>query len=496
MKVLLINPNRCHYEGAKGPRVTLPVGLLSVAAFLEKQKIQVGVFDSMIGPEAKVWAEDTVVMHGVSDTVFEAKIRQEAPQIVGISIPFTAQLEGAVRAAKLVKQINSKIVVVVGGPHVSVDGENLLKQVPEMDYGIQGEGEEAMSAFVEAFEKGQSVHKIPGLIYRTQDNDFIKTNPPKLIEDLDKLPYPAYHMIDMENFFSWSKKGISGRALKGHWRSLSMVTSRGCPFNCIFCSIHLHMGKRYRAHSPSYVLDHLEYVVKKFGVTHIAFEDDNLTFNIQRSAAIFRAVIEKGIKFEWNTPNGIRGDTLDEALLTLMKQTGCLGLTIAPESGSQAILDHVIQKKQDLNKIVQSAALCHRLEIPLTAYFVIGLPGEKKKDMQKTIDFAMMLHEKYGVEPSVFSATPLVGTRLHEIATREGLLTQAITPKNMMRATQPLTGEPIIRTNDFTPEDVKFMARQVVARKRVLAGLAPLKKSARGPWSWIVEKCSGVFKKI
>ncbi len=131
-------------------------------------------------------------------------------------------------------------------------------------------------------------------------------------------------------------------------RAISMVTSRGCPFNCCFCSVHLHMGRGFRAHSANYVLNHIEYVVEKFDVKNIFFEDDNLTLDLARFEAICDGLIAKKIKIGWETPNGVRADCLNLNLLQKMKKSGCKSVFFGVESGDQQILDNVICKSLTL----------------------------------------------------------------------------------------------------------------------------------------------------
>ena len=471
MKVLLVNPNRYFYPGAKGPRNILPLGLMYVAAYLEKMGIDVRIFECLLDEHTEYVINKGIRNTlGVNDEYFKEVIREEAPDIVGVGIPFTAQLEAAVKATELIKEANPDITVVAGGPHVSAVRGELLKEIKTIDYGIIGEGEIAFYNLVESIRDGKPCTDLPGLIYRTQEDgaSVIRENQPELIEDLDEIPYPAYHLIDMDLFFGKIKKGVVGRAIKGHTHSISMVTSRGCPFDCVFCSIHIHMGRRHRAHSADYVAKHIKYVADKYGITHISFEDDNFNANRKRCIDMFNRLIEDEVTIKWNTTNGLRADILDEELLLLMKKTGCECLTIAPESGSQHTLDTIINKKMDLKKIIRTAELCKKIGINVISFFVIGLPGETIKDMQKTVDFAIWLYEEYDATPSIFSATPLIGTKLYDIAVDNNYFVRDITPENYSKATQPIHGEPMLRTADFTPEDVKALAQQFDKRREVI----------------------------
>ena len=205
----------------------------------------------------------------------------------------------------------------MGGPHVTLVPKEFLEEAKNVDIAVIGEGEYAMLEIAQHFEGKKQLSEIQGIAYR--QNGEVIVNPPRpFIENLDELPYPAYDLVDMEQYLEPKKIGY--RSFQD--RAISMITSRGCPFNCCFCAVHLHMGQGFRAHSAKYVLDHIQYVVDKFKVKNIFFEDDNLTFDLKRFEAICDGIIERKIKIGWETPNGVRADCLNLELLKKMKQSG------------------------------------------------------------------------------------------------------------------------------------------------------------------------------
>ena len=465
MKVLLINPSKIHRRDAKGVRLGLPLSLMYVAAVLEKNSIPVKIFDSLISKATEIIEYPEHTYHGVPDYYLKMVINKEKPDIVGITNPFTSQIESTIRVARLIKEINSNIFIVVGGPHFAVLGEQFLEENNDVDVAVVGEGEIAMLELVKALENKRPYNDIKGLIFRSKDsqnNIKIKSNDLELIKDLDNLPLPAYHLIDVERYFHFLEKGLSSRPNKNKY-SISMITSRGCPYNCIFCSIHLHMGKLWRAHSADYVVSHIEHVIDKYNVQHIAFEDDNFTFDSQRCENIINQILKKKINIDWDTPNGVRADTLSESLLSKMKEAGCQELIVATESGDQETLDNIINKSLKLESIIQVARWCKKLKIRLKSYFIIGFPGETKAKIQKTIDFAFMLYKKFNVRPNLLFATPLVGTKLHDMVIKNRYLAKKITPRNLASATQA-RGEGMIKTKEFNPRDLKKFYQQLESR--------------------------------
>lgn len=447
MNILLINPPRSYYQGSKGIRLGLPLGIMYLAAVLEKNGYQPKIFDCLIHPQAKIIEQGDKIIHGVSEDKILEIIRQESPQVVGITSPFTAQIDNALRMADLVKQVDKKIITVMGGPHISVAGRELLEQNKNIDIGVKGEGEYVFLEIIKNLENNLPLDRVK----QTEFGEYIK--------NLDALPYPAYHLIDMELYFRFLEKGLMTRP-SSKKRSISFITSRGCPYNCIFCSIHLHMGRMWRAHSAEYVINHIDYLVKQYGLKHISFEDDNFTLDMDRTIKILQGIIEKNIKITWDTPNGVRADRFDENLARLMKKSGCLELIFGVESGDQEVLNKIIKKNLNLNSVIKAVEICQKLKIKTQAFFVIGFPGEKIKNMRKSMDFALMLRKRYGVKSGFLIATPLIGTELYDICKRNGYLVKEPDIRSLAIATQA-RGEGLIKTKDFTPQQLKDLASEL-----------------------------------
>jgi anaerobic magnesium-protoporphyrin IX monomethyl ester cyclase len=253
-----------------------------------------------------------------------------------------------------------------------------------------------------------------------------------------------------------------------------MITSRGCPHSCCFCSVHLHMGKKFRAHSPSYVADHIQFVVDKYQVKNIFFEDDNLTFDQKRMETICDQIVERKIKFHWETPNGIRADRLTLELLKKMKKSGCRSVFFGVESGDQWVSDNIIHKDLDLQKVVEVAKICRKIGLKSGAFYIIGFPGEKKENMKKTVEFALKLKREYDVGMHLLVATPLFGTKLYEECVKKGYLKEDLTPRALAEVRQT-KGKPLIETEDFTAEDVKEIASNALKEYKRLSLINSIK---------------------
>ncbi len=468
MKVLLINPPQAFYPGSDLPAGNLPLGLMYIAAVLDKSGYKTEILDAFMSDNAFRRNGETINV-GMPFEQIRQEIYSRKPDIVGIAGPFTCQIENSVKISMLTKQVDPSILTVVGGPHVTTVPKEFLEEATSVDIAVMGEGEYAMLELAQYFEGKKQLNEILGVAYR-KDGE-VKVNLPRPFnKDLDELPYPAYDLVNMEQYLS--PKRIGYRSFRN--RAISMITSRGCPFNCCFCSVHLHMGKQFRAHSASYVLNHIRYVVEKFDVKNIFFEDDNLTFDLARFEAICDGLIEQKIKIGWETPNGVRADCLNLNLLEKMKKSGCHSVFFGVESGDQQILNNVICKSLDLNRVVEVAKICKDIGLKTGAFYIIGFPGEKKENMQKTVDFALKLKRDFDVGMHLFNATPSYGTRLYEECKAKGYIPQDLSWNSFAVARQA-KGMPLISTEDFTSEEVKEIAAKALAEYKKLSLLNHIK---------------------
>jgi radical SAM superfamily enzyme YgiQ (UPF0313 family) len=492
MKVLLINPPQTFYPGSEQPAGNLPIGLMYIAAVLQRAEVKVEILDAFMA--ATFQKKGDALRVGLPFEKIKQEITERKPDIVGISGPFTCQIENSIKVSNLVKEVNPRILTVMGGPHVTLIPQEFLEEAKNVDIAVIGEGEYVMLEIVQAFEDREQLSQIQGIAYR--QNEKVVVNPTRqLIDNLDDLPYPAYNLVDMEQYLDPKKIGY--RSFQN--RAISMITSRGCPFNCCFCAVHLHMGQKFRAHSAKYVLDHIQYVVDKFKVKNIFFEDDNLTLDIKRFEEICDGIIERKIKIGWETPNGVRADCLDRDLLKKMKQSGANSIFVGVESGDQQVLDKVICKSLDLNRVVEFAKDAKQIGLKTGAFYIIGFPGETKENMQKTVDFALELKRKYDVGMHLFMATPSYGTRLYEECRTKGFIKQDLIWNAFAEARQP-KGMPLITTDEFTPAEVKEIAAKALAEYKKLSLLGHLKhprkalKTAVNQPQLIIKYIKNLFK--
>ncbi len=445
----------------------MPLGLLYIAGMLKKEGYDPKLIDAFtLGDRLDISENEETIHVGTSFEGLMQEVRKERPDLVGITNQFTSQVDNSIEMARRVKEEFPDLPVIMGGPHASVAPFELLKHA---DVAIIGEGENTIVELMRHFDGKTPLSTIPGIAYQDKEGNEHLNPKKEFIKNLDEIPFPPYDLLNMNVYFDAYKKGFNERPYIKSERVLSMITSRSCPFNCVFCSIHLHMGRGWRAHSAEYVLNHLEYMVSKFGIQHVSFEDDNLTLNIKRFEAILDGMIERGIDITWDTPNGIRADNLDRCLIRKAKKAGCLFLVIGVESGDQWVLDNVVDKKLRLDDVERVARICFEEGINLSAFYVIGMPGEKREHIMRTFKFALGLDWKYDVYPSVGIASPLLGTRLYDICKENGYFVEEPTSKNLIAASR-LYGKGLIKTPDFSPEDLAKWGKSFY-RKLILVQL-------------------------
>lgn len=461
MKILFINPPNSVLAKWNFPlNVFQPLGISYIAALLEKNGYQVKISDALAEGFENERIENGIKHVGLMPKEIKRKIKEFNPDIVGIAALFTSQINQAFLAANLAKEVNKEIFVIVGGAHPTILIEHTLGN-KNIDCVVVGEGEYTVLELVKCLEAKKDWKKIKGIAYRQESLsaeaksnwEIIKNERREPIKDLDALPFPARHLLPMEKYFQAARKIKSSRSISTFGKKWATIfTSRGCPFNCSFCTIHQVMTRIWRSRSPKNVVDEIEYLVKTYGIEHFDIEDDNLTLNKDRAKRIFDLIIERKLKIEWSTPNAIWADTVDEETIMKMKQSGCTRTIVAPESGNQWVVDNLIGKKIDLKKIEAVVSWCRKHKLLVEAFFVIGFPGETKEQIKDTINFAKKLKKLGADDCAFYIATPFYGTRLYEEAKEKGYLRQDVFNFNTLNT---LSGEPLLETPEWTVEELK-----------------------------------------
>ena len=414
MRILLVNPK------SKLPidtRTSPPLGLAYLAAVSEQRGDQVRVHDG-----------------DVEDTPLEAVIRDFAPDIVGITAN-TTQITAAWRDAELVHSL-SKAHVVLGGPHpTSLPEESAAK--PFVDVVVRSEGEATWLELLEWWELGTvsvgndklesreptktnagstdlpSDQSIRGITYQNAGGSVVSTpnRPPIPVQELDGMPLPAWHLFKLDRYTN-----LQPTVDQVDGRSLPILTSRGCPYRCSYCS---QIGpRRWRGRSVDSVVAEWRWLVEEQGAAEIGVLDDSFNIDRRRVLEICQRLVEEGLDHvPWIMINGIRANLADEEVLGAMKRAGCIRAAFGVESGNQQILDSVVDKQLTLEQVRSAFQAARTVGMETIGFFIVGLPGETEATMDDTIRFACELDP---VVANFSIATPFPGTQMYETVQAEG----------------------------------------------------------------------------
>lgn len=375
MRVLLVNP---FYPIGETP--SPPLGLAFIAAVLEAAGIEVKICDYVVFPYSRESLAD--------------EIQAFKPAIVGLT-SVTMTFDTAMAVVRDAKAINPAVKTVMGGPHVTFRAGATLKENPELDVIILGEGEKTIVELVRAIEQSTRWHAIKGLVFRDGSQTINTGHKPPGI-NVDRLPLPARHLLPLGRY----------RALN---LSLSMTTSRGCPFKCIFCVGRKMVGAKVRYRDPVKVVDEME-LLATYGFSQVNLADDLFTANADHCRAVCAEIIYRNLKIQWTS--FARVDTVSLEILEKMKAAGCTAVSFGIESGSPAILKNV-RKGITRDQVIKAVKLCTRAGLQPHASFILGLPGETKETLAETLAFGEQL-EKLGVAYGFHLLAPFPGTEVRD----------------------------------------------------------------------------------
>jgi radical SAM superfamily enzyme YgiQ (UPF0313 family) len=399
MKILLVNPslieaNIGHYkEAAEKQRGIYPsLGLGYIAAVLEKENHQVKIIDC---DAEKINIEE-----------IENQAKEYQPDLVGIYV-MTWTFGLANKIAEKIKSINPETKIVAGGPNIACMPYESLKY-GNFDFGVVGEGELTTIELLRALEKNEiDFKKIKGLIFK-QGKEIIITEPRPLIENLDSVPFPSRHLIPVRKYYDvFTKKKCFA----------TIIATRGCPFNCVFCDRKNRMGRGWRVRSVKNIVDEIEQIKSEYNIKEFMFFDDNLIVNKNWGYQLCEEILKRNLKIIWECR--ARADMLlDEKLVKTLKKAGCYRIRIGFESGDNEILK-ILKKGITIEQSHQCAKVCKKVGIEIFGYFMMGSPYETEQTLQKTLDLALKIDPSF----AIFSKTILIpGSELFNWGIEQGYI--------------------------------------------------------------------------
>jgi len=400
MKILLLNPG-------KFSTYQPPLSLGYIASYINKYsdtKHPIQIIDENAGD------------------LIEDELPKNEPDIIGITAT-TPQIIDADRIATFIKENYPQIPIILGGVHVSSIPEQTLKEFKNFDIGVVGEGELTFLELVNLYRKNsfapKTLKNVNGVVFRNNDKTIV-TRPRPLIENIDTIPFPARHLLKMREYYLNPRSVVRG-FIK---RSTQIMTSRGCPYNCVFCASHIIHRNRFRTHSPQYVIREIEHLINEYKIEALYFQDDTFSINKQRVEKICKMMIEKEInrKLIWSVQ--LRANLIsknDIGLLKLMKDAGCVQTEFGFESGNERVLSLLKKNSVTVKQNSDAIKLCKKIGFRVLGNFMIGSPTETIKEINDTKKF-IIKHKDMLDNISIHLTTPYPGTDLWGICKQKNLL--------------------------------------------------------------------------
>lgn len=398
-KITFISVNSCEYPAP-------PLGIASIATYL----IRRGIVDK----------KSIQILDFNIEKNLLPKIKKHESNIVGIS-SMTQFYPRAVKLAKKIKTYFKNLPVVIGGVHISTAPQSFSNV---FDLGVIGEGEKTFFKLIKHFRayksfKNERLRKIQGLLFK-EEGELIQTPLRKPIDPLDSLPKPDWKLFS--SYLPYYFRGRRPRLSKKSDRVGYIITSRGCPYRCVFCSTSV-FWKKLRFHSPQYVVEEIEDLVKKFKIRYIYIQDDIFNFSKKRIKEIIIELNKRKLLGKIEFRASVRADYVDNEFCRLFKKMGGTSVFIGFESGSEKILKFLKNNTVTIKNNKNAALLLNQHQIEINGGIIFGSPKETLVDMKKSLQFMEWFSElRHAARLTPYILTPLPGTKIWEIALQKGLV--------------------------------------------------------------------------
>jgi anaerobic magnesium-protoporphyrin IX monomethyl ester cyclase len=453
-KVLLIHPLGVNWipgekDMSRIANIMPPIGLCGLAAWVEKHGHRAHIHDCYASPGR--------------DERIDAYLRTESPDFVSFSTTTSSFLD-AVRIARRTKEAYPAIRTIFGGVHVPALREQLLRDYPAMDYGVVGEGEEALLAILE--RDGRNLDDVPGILYRRED-EVVFTGHRKPTLDLDSLPFPDYGKL--EGYPDAYKLPIFNYP-KGP--GTTAITSRGCPYQCSYCDRSVFQ-RSFRFNSAAYMVDLARHLNSTFGIRHINFYDDLFTFNRKRVEEFCEGMMSLRLGMTFNC--AARAEHIDPDLLAVLKRAGCWMISLGIETGDSELLGQH-RSQADLEMLRERVHWIRRAGMRAKGLFMLGLPGETEQSIDRSIEYVLSLPLS---EFNLAKFTPFPGSPLYRDIRNHGTFDERWELMNCLNFVFVPKGFTAQRLEERFHE----FYRRYFQRWRVLLGYVAMLRES--PESWV-----------
>jgi len=407
--------------------VGIPIGLVYIAPIAEERGHHVEILD--------------LALEADPHPILVRKLEEREWDLAGLSC-MTPEFEGAEIAARQIKEFDPALPIIFGGQHPTIVPEQAVSQ-DFCDFVCIGEGEETFGHFLDVWSSQGDLSRVPGLAFKDQKRQPFRNGPRPPIDDVDGIPIPAYHLLEMDRY----AEADSARYTPKYKRATQIFTSRGCPWHCTYC--HDLFGKRFRARSPENVLREMRLLYDTYRIQEFMVEDDIFNFDMDRAKKICDLIVESGMKVALQFGNGIRLERMDEELVRKLAAAGTHHVSIAIESASPRI-QSLSRKNLKLHMVKDVVGWTRRYRINTLGFFMIGFPGETVEEINMTIRFACATE----LDEALFSIViPYAGTEIRSQVIRMGMYDEEAEVDN-------LRGVIRIETPDFDFKMLKRLQRK------------------------------------
>jgi len=400
VKILLFNPpasdnrkyireGRCNQEQGVWTTLWPPISLATAASMVEEQGHDPRVLDC--AAQEIRWPD---LLNGIQ--------KERYPLVVWSTA--TPSIRSDLALANEIKGIDPHIKTAVFGTHVTALAEACLKETEGLDFIVRNEPEESLAALVQSIENGVPLRDIAGISYKDSDGRVVHNRKRPFIRDLDTLPIPAWHLLDLERY---------RLPLRGD-KFLMLSPIRGCPYSCSFCTAQTYYGKKLRKKSVPKVIEEIDHALRNFGINQFFIWADTFTADRNYVSEFCHAIRDKDLEIGWTCNS--RVDTVDQTLLEAMAEAGCWMISFGIESGNQTVLDQA-KKKITVTQCRAAVQMARAAGIKVAGHFVLGLPGESEETLKETLRFALTLDIDMA---QFYCAVPFPGSPLFEVASGQG----------------------------------------------------------------------------